>query len=216
MPYPSPPSQSAPALRADAARNRRLILEAAAAVFAERGLEASTAEIARRAGVGEATLFRRFPSKDDLVIAVVQSQMDEVAAVAAECLQEPDPWRGLERFFYEMVARNSHDRGAAEAVKAHCAARPELAWHRRQVIDAMSRLVKRAQDAGVMRTDLTGMDLGMLLHAAASTSGMPFPGLREDLWQRYSGVILDGMRPQGATKLRPGAPPRRAFEQPEG
>ncbi len=215
MPYPFPPSQSAPALRADAARNRRLVLEAAA-VFAERGLEASTAEIARRAGVGEATLFRRFPSKEDLVIAVVQSHMDEVVAVATECLQEPDPWHGVERFFYEMVARNSHDRGAAEAVKDHCAARPELAWHRRQVIDAMSRLVKRAQEAGMMRTDLTGQDLGTLLHAAASTGGMPFPGLREDLWKRYAGVILDGMRPQGATKLRPGAPPRRAFEQPAG
>ncbi len=215
MPYPFPPSHSSPALRADAARNRRLILEAAAAVFAERGLEASTAEIARRAGVGEATLFRRFPSKDDLIVAIVQNQMDEVVAVAAECLQEPDPWRGLERFFHEMVERNSHDRGASDAVKDHCATSPELAWHRRQAIEAMSRLVKRAQDAGVVRADLTGQDLGTLLHAAASTSGMPFPGLREDLWKRYAGVILDGMRPEGATKLRPGAPARRAFEEPD-
>ena len=63
-------------LRADAQRNRERIIAAAIEVFAERGLEASTAEIAQRAGVGEATLFRRFPSKDDLIQAIVETQMD--------------------------------------------------------------------------------------------------------------------------------------------
>jgi AcrR family transcriptional regulator len=204
-----------PALRADAARNRRRILDAAAEVFAERGLDASTAEIARRAGVGEATLFRRFPTKDDLVCAILQRQMEEVAALARECLEEPDPWQGIVRFASEMVERRVSDRGASDAVKAHCAASPHLDDVRRQVTDAMSRLVHRAQDAGAVRGDLTGPDLGLLLNAAAgATSGLPFPGLREDLWKRYLGVILDGMRPGCATKLRPPAPPRRLFEQP--
>jgi AcrR family transcriptional regulator len=214
MPFPFPPSQSAPALRADAARNRRLILEAAAAVFAERGLEASTAEIARRAGVGEATLYRRFPTKDDLIVAIVQSHMDEFIEVATECLEEPDPWRGIERLLYEMVERHVSDRGASDAIKDHCMAKPELAWHRRRVMELGQKILRRAQDAGVVRDDLAAQDLGMLVNAATSIGGLPFPGLREDLWKRYLGVILDGIRPEGATKLRPGPPARRLFEDP--
>lgn len=206
----------APALRADAARNRRRILDAAAEVFAERGLDASTAEIARRAGVGEATLYRRFPTKDDLTIAIVQEQMDEVIAIAAECLEDSDPWRGLERFMTVVVERQVSNRGTLDAVKAHCAARPELDPHRTQAMEMTNRLVRRAQEAGVVRGDITGQDLGLLTTAAASTSGLPFPGLREDLWKRYLGVILDGMRPEGATRLRPPSPPRRVFERPSG
>ena len=72
--------ESSPALRADAARNRERIVAAAIEVFAERGLEASTAEIAARAGVGEATLFRRFPTKDDLITAIVAMMLEEAAA----------------------------------------------------------------------------------------------------------------------------------------
>jgi len=206
-----PPLPSPLKIRADAARNRARILEAAAEVFAERGLEASTAEVARRAGVGEATLYRRFPSRDDLVLAIVQTQMDEVAAAAEECLRDPDPWRGLERFMHEMIARRVSDVGALDAVKAHCMASPELGAHRRRVLDATSALVRRGQEAGVVREDLTGTDLSFLLTAAASVGGLPFPGLREDVWKRYLGVILDGMRPEGATKLRPAAPSRRVF-----
>src|SRR3954471_12325462 len=99
-------------LRADAQRNRERIIAAAVEVFAERGLEASTADIARRAGVGEATLFRRFPSKDDLIIAILAEHMDEVIATAEGCVAEPDPWRAIERLFEAMVEQQVHDRGA--------------------------------------------------------------------------------------------------------
>jgi AcrR family transcriptional regulator len=119
--------ESSPALRADAARNRLRILAAAAAVFSERGLDASTAEIARRAGVGEATLFRRFPSKHDLIVAIFAEHMDDVIATAEKCLEEPDPWRAIERFFEEMVEQQAHDRGALDAVKDECMPRTR-AW----------------------------------------------------------------------------------------
>src|SRR5919198_3903658 len=109
--------ETSPALRADAARNRLRILAAAADVFAERGLDASTAEIARRAGVGEATLFRRFPSKHDLVVAILAERIDDVIATAEECLEEPEPWRAVERFFEAMVEQQVDDQGAFDAVK---------------------------------------------------------------------------------------------------
>jgi AcrR family transcriptional regulator len=204
--------ETSPALRADAARNRRLILAAAGDVFAERGLEASTAEIARRAGVGEATLFRRFPTKTDLVIAIVGEQMDGMIALARECLDEPDPWTAIERFLHAIVEQQASDRGAYDALKEECMASPALAARRRRIMELLTRLLKRAQDAGVVREDITAPDLGMLAHAAGAVAGVAFPGLRDDLWRRYLGVILDGMRPDGATKLRPGPPPRKLFE----
>jgi AcrR family transcriptional regulator len=190
------------------------ILAAASAVFAERGLEASTAEIARRAGVGEATLFRRFPSKDDLIVAILAEHMDGVIAAAEECLEEPDPWRAVERFFEAMVEQQVHDQGALDAIKDECMTSPALAGRRKRIMDLMSRLLRRAQEAGVVRDDITAPDLGMLTAAASSVGGIAFPGLRPDLWRRYLGVILDGLRPEGATKLRPPPPPRRVFERP--
>jgi len=220
MPYPFPRSLSsiaateerAPALRADAARNRARIIAAAMEVFAERGLEASTAEIAQRAGVGEATLFRRFPTKDDLITAIVATQMDEAIEIAAECLEEDDPWRGLERFLYEMTARSTRDQGVSDAAKDHCMASAGLAPRRARTLELCGQLLRRGQRAGVVREDIAGQDLIFLAAAAGSLGGIPFPGLRQDLWKRYLGVILDGLRPEGATRLRPAAPSRRLIE----
>jgi AcrR family transcriptional regulator len=208
--------ESATALRADAARNRERIVAAATEVFAERGLEASTADIAARAGVGEATLFRRFPTKDDLITAIIAVQFEEAADLATSCLEEEDPWRGLERFLYEMAARASVDHGVSDAAKERCMASPALAAERRRIIDLTSQLVRRAQKVGVLRADIAGQDLMFLMSAIASLGESPFPGLRADLWKRYLGIVLDGLRPKGASKLRPGAPPRKLIESPEG
>jgi AcrR family transcriptional regulator len=208
--------ESPTVLRADAARNRERIVAAAIEVFSERGYEASTAEIAARAGVGEATLFRRFPSKDDLITAIVQMMLEEAAAVATSCLEEEDPWRGVERFLYEMAERASQDHGISDANKEQCMASPTLAGERRRVLDLTAKLVKRAQGAGVLRDDVAGQDLMFLMGAVASVSEVPFPGLRTDLWKRYLGIVLDGLRPACASKLRPGPPARRLIEHPEG
>ena len=202
-------------LRADAQRNRERIIAAAIEVFGERGLEASTAEIAHRAGVGEATLFRRFPSKDDLIQAIVETQMDSVLEIAADCLADPDPGAGFERFLYEMVERSVGDRAVTDAAKDQCMMNTALEPRRRAIVVAMTALVKRAQEAGAVRADLSGTDVGMLINAASATADIPFPGLRDDLWKRYLRIILDGLRPEGASKLRPGAPSRRVFEDPE-
>jgi AcrR family transcriptional regulator len=207
--------ESATALRADAARNRERIVAAATEVFAERGLEASTAEIAARAGVGEATLFRRFPTKDDLVTAIIGVQFQESAELAESCLEDDDPWHGVERFLYEMAERAAVDHGIAGATKEKCMAAPTLAAERRRIIDLTSQLVRRAQKADALRDDIAGQDLMFLMAAVASLAELPFPGLRADLWKRYLGIFLDGLRPAAATKLRPGAPSRKLIETPE-
>lgn len=203
------------ALRADAARNRALIVAAAAEVFAERGLEASTAEIADRAGVGEATVYRRFPTKDDLIAAIIATQMEETLEVASECLREPDPWRGIERFLFEIGERANADQGLSDSAKEGCVASAELTPLRKRLLDICGELVRRGQRAGVVRKDVTGQDLIFLIAASGSLGKLPFPDLREDLWKRYLGLLLDGLRPEGATKLRPGPPARRLIESPD-
>jgi AcrR family transcriptional regulator len=202
MPSQSPPS----ALRADAARNRELIIAAAATVFAERGLDASTAEIAEHAGVGEATLFRRFPCKDDLIDAIVEARMEEVAALADAAASDPDPGAAVERFMRDVVKAFSRDRGFFEAAGDRCFTDPRLGAIRERSLDAMGRLLRRAQDAGAVRSDLSASDLTFLIGSAAHAMSVPLPGLHEELWKRYLRIILDGMRPEGASKLRPGAP----------
>lgn len=202
------------ALRADAARNRALIVAAAEEVFAERGLEASTAEVAERAGVGEATVYRRFPTKDDLIAAIVASHMEEMLELAEECLREPDPWRGIERFLLEMGERGHADQAISDGAKERCVASAELAPLRKRLLDRCAELVRRGQRAGMVREDVVGQDLVFLLNAVNSLGQLPFPGLRADLWKRYLGLLLDGLRPDGATKLRPAAPARRLLESP--
>jgi AcrR family transcriptional regulator len=201
------------ALRADAARNRARIVEAAAEVFAERGLDASTAEVAQRAGVGEATLFRRFPHKDDLIEAILETRMAEANELLAEFAADPDPARGLERFFVEMLEQKMQgDRGYMEAMHDRCMTNPRFLGLRTRWLDLVGVLLRRAKEAGVVREDIQPLDLGFLMMAAAATMQTPVPGVRPDLWKRYVGVILDGLRPEGATRLRPGAPARRLIE----
>src|SRR5215207_7851211 len=103
-------------LRADAERNRERILQAAREVFAEHGLEASTNEIARRAGVGVATLFRRFPTRDDLIAAVFAEKMDAYAAAIGHALEDPDPWHGFCTYIEAICHMQADDRGFADAL----------------------------------------------------------------------------------------------------
>jgi AcrR family transcriptional regulator len=204
---PEMPSQSPPnALRADAARNRERIIAAAAAVFAERGLEAATAEIAQRAGVGEATLFRRFPTKDDLIDAIIETRMGEVVALADAAADDPDPGAALERFMQDLVKQFSRDKGFFEAAGERCMHDPRFLSLRRRALEAVGRLLRRAQDAGAVRRDLSPSDISFLAGSAMYAMEVSKPGVREDLWKRYLRVILDGMRPEGASKLSPGAP----------
>jgi AcrR family transcriptional regulator len=182
-------------------------------VFAERGLDASTAEVAQRAGVGEATLFRRFPHKQDLVEAILEAKMSESLDMIAECAADPDPARGLHRFFVDLLEKKmQHDHAYLEAMHDSCMTNPRFQPLRTRWLELIGTLVRRAKEAGVMRNDVQPQDLGFLLTAVAATMHAPVQGVRADLWKRYAGIVLDGLRPEGASPLRPGAPPRRLIE----
>ena len=199
------PAETDPKLRADARRNRELLLAAAAEAFAEHGLDVGVAEIARRAGVGTATLFRRFPTKDDLILAVVHQRIEEVVNLFESGLQDPDPWCGLVGPMTTVTRMQSVDRGFFEAVGEHLHNDPAFGPLRHRVQSAAARLVARAQEAGVVRGDLAAEDVLLLLKAAAQAAdlaGNAVPGLHE----RYLGIIFDGLRPEAATPLPCAAP----------
>ncbi|AWB92271.1 TetR/AcrR family transcriptional regulator [Aeromicrobium chenweiae] len=190
-------------LRADAARNRELLLAAAEDEFAERGLAASISDIARRAGVAKGTVFRHFATKEELVAAIVCEQLDALAEVARSQLSAPDPEVGLVEFLTVTAARqHERDLSFLQAVTQTDSAVTAL---RDELHALVEQLVGRARDAGVLRSDVTGTDVWVLMCAPIHAVGYvsdPAP----DLWRRYLALIFDGLRPDGAHPL-PAAPP---------
>jgi AcrR family transcriptional regulator len=193
-------------LRADAERNRKRLLDAAAEVFAEQGLEASTAEIARRAGVGHGTVFRRFPTKDDLVAAIVVDRLGEITAGARALLADTPPEGGVLAFMSELVRMHVRDRGLVEAVNGTRAlADPGIHEAHGALLDVLEELVKADRDGGLIREDLGAFDVMALSKAVASACE---PGIAPAGWKRYLAVVAAGIRPS-AEKL-PGRAPTRA------
>lgn len=190
-------------LRSDARRNREKILAAASELFALEGPDLCVDAIARRAGVGHATVFRRFPTKDDLVIAMFEDRLTEFAEIAEAAADGEDPWKALVEVMAAIADRQARDRGLMEAVGSQVFGSPRLREHRTRLVDAVDRLVARARGAGVLRDDLTALDVLLLVSAVGKSAGC---GFDTDLWRRYLGVIVDGMRPDAATPLEPPAP----------
>lgn len=178
-------------LRADAVRNHARILDAAREVFAERGSEAHAEEVAHRAGVGVGTLYRHFPDKEALARAVLEHKIEEVNAfIVTNCLPDADPWAGLERVFRHAGAGQAQNRGWADAVTAALGDDPAMSLHRDRLTPPVMELVRRGQEAGVVRADLRDEDLFGLFCGlgAVARSG-------ED-WERYLEVMLAGLRAQ--------------------
>src|SRR2546426_6922377 len=108
------PGMTTMSLRADAARNRAVLVAAAREVMAERGLEAPLDEIARRAGMGNAPLYRRFPRRIDLIAAVFADRMAEHARAVAAALEADDPWEGFRGYVKAAAELQLHDHGIAD------------------------------------------------------------------------------------------------------
>ena len=199
-------------LRADAERNRLHILEAAAAAFADGGLDVPVAEIARRAGVGPGTLFRRFPTKDDLVIAIVEQRIADICALVDAALENPDPWAGFVECMEAAVTMQVRDRGVLEAVGERFFGDPRMRALKAKVNPKVAALLARAQAAGVVRDDIEHQDIPVLIQAAAR-AGCVMPTCDPELSRRYLAIMLDGLRPAAATPLPVGAPDIEALER---
>ncbi|WP_327001685.1 TetR/AcrR family transcriptional regulator [Dactylosporangium sp. NBC_01737] len=191
-------------LRADAVRNRAALLAAAADEFAERGLDASVADIARRAGVGKGTVFRHFATKDDLIAAIVLDRVGELTTAGERLLAAADPGAAL----LEFLTVAAHQRQQRDLSFLHVAGDVNAAVTRarEQMYRTVHDLVDRARTHGALRTDVTGTDV-ILLMCAPNYVASYAPGASPDLWRRYLGILFDGLRPQGAHPLPEPPPP---------
>jgi AcrR family transcriptional regulator len=177
-------------LRADARRNLDRILEAAADAFAELGPDVTIDEIARRAGVGHGTVFRRFPTKDGLRAAVLRLRLEEILARLEELVEEPDAGDAFEEFVW-LAAKSCHrDRYLFEGVEK-CVFE-DVSALKEELHGVGDELIRRARRAGAIRRGVDSRDIGALVGAAIQAAQH---AEREDDWRRYVQVVLDGLRP---------------------
>jgi AcrR family transcriptional regulator len=169
-------------LRADARRNYERVLDAATEVFAASGPDASVDEIAKRAGVGHATVFRRFRTKDELMYAVIERQVEEMCAVAGQALASSDPGAAFFDFVRRVAELNMSTPGLHRCV-VRCGEKPGAA----ELEKLAARVVSRAQRAGAVRTDVKPSDVQLLVRSALTLAPA-------GEWRRYLEVVLDGLR----------------------
>ena len=178
-------------LRADAERNRAALLHAAREIFGEQGLDASLDEIARRAGVGNATLYRRFPSRRDLIAEVFAGQMNEWVELADRSLADLDPWNGFVTYVTHVCEMQATDRGLSDLlVNTSFDDDERLARLRATAQRGAVEVIDRAQRAGALRADLTRLDLRMLMMANA---GVAVRSADPAAWRRLLTLFLEGV-----------------------
>src|SRR6201995_5017043 len=146
-------------LRADAARNREAIIATAREVYGQRGLEAPLDDIARSAGVGNATLYRHFPSRCALVAAAFADTLRRVIEHAERALESDDAWSGFADHVTFLCRLQATDRGLADLLTTQVTAAPELEALRGEAYRALVRLADRARDAGSLRADFASQDI---------------------------------------------------------
>ncbi len=189
--------------RADAERNRRALIGAAIEVFGERGLDATVAEIAQRAGVGQGTAFRHFPTKEHLIAAIVRDMVDRITVTATALLEEPDPVNALRELLHAGSALMVSNHGFKDATANSPVLEDPLVHEgHERLLEVIGRLLSRAQATGEIRADLTAEDVPLLLCAISATE---IPGHAGDgdpaLWERYFEIVFAGLRaaPAAAT-----------------
>ena len=178
-------------LRRDARRNRERLVASARELFATSGLDVSVEDITHHAGLGIGTLYRHFPTKEDLVDAVLE-----------------DAWDGLTGFLERALALHAANRGLKDVLATAEQGRERADAMRTRIRPLLRRLIERAHEQGDLRPDFTAEDLPLVFwtaHRVIETTASIAP----DLWRRYLGLLLDGLRTEAATPL-PAPPLTRA------
>jgi AcrR family transcriptional regulator len=181
-------------LRKDAERNRQRILAAARQVFAERGLGVSLDDIAHHAGVGVGTVYRRFPDKEQLIDALFEDRLGEILGAASDSLEMADPWRALAQFLERSLELQVEDRGLKELLLSTSEAHARIERGRQQIQPVVAAVLERAQQAGVVRSDIAVADLILLQHAIGEVADYTRDAA-PDVWRRTLVIALDGLRP---------------------
>ncbi|WP_301111945.1 TetR/AcrR family transcriptional regulator [Microbacterium sp.] len=180
-------------LRSDAKENRDRVLAAARELFATDGLDVTMREIARHAGVGPATLYRRFPTKADLVRAAFVNELDACRSIVVDAVADTDPWRGFQGIIERVLVLNARNQGFTDAFLS---AYPDAVDFRAQREDAVRGIVavaRRAIEAGALRADFVLDDFLIVLLAARGLSSTT-EAERTRAARRYAALVIDGLR----------------------
>jgi AcrR family transcriptional regulator len=185
-------------LRRDAERNRQLIIAAARALFAERGLAASLEDVARGAGVGVGTLYRHFPNREALIDALFADALDTIGRIVDDAVAMPRAWDGLRHFMVSLLELQARDKGLRDVLlpqRPHDRAEDLL---RERIKPPLEALVRRAKDEGDLRADMVAADVSVLEVAAVGAAEF-VAAAGPEAWRRYMTIVFDGMRarPEG-------------------
>ena len=189
----TPPKIDRSPLRRDAARNREQILTAARRLIAERGLGVGYDEIARTAGVGVGTVYRRFPTRESLLSELYDDRVDAVVALAEAALAVEDPWLGLCQFMERDCELQTTDRGLREFQLGRA---DGIALRRQagvRITPLITALVERARAAGQLRPGIGNGDIALIFSMVGALMDASVD-VAPDLWRRYLAIVLDGIR----------------------
>lgn len=190
-------------LRADARRNRDAVLEAAKGLCAQQGLDAQMPDIAKAAKVGVGTVYRHFPTKEDLIRALADERFRRLAERAEAALEEEDAWEAFEGFIRFAAEIQVEDRGLCEVMGS----RPEVmqaAAEAAGLNELSDQLVKRAKRSGELRSDVTWEDVPMIACALGRITQAEV-GPAAGRWPRLLRIILDGLRAPAPGRLPRGS-----------
>ncbi|MEV0089352.1 helix-turn-helix domain-containing protein [Saccharopolyspora sp. NPDC050642] len=188
-------------LRSDARDNRERILDAARAVFAAEGLNVPMREIARRAGVGPATLYRHFPTKEMLATEAFADQMRACYAIVDEGLADPDPWHGFCLLIEKLFELHARDRGFTTAFMSTFPNAMDFATDREQALRSIAELARRAKDTGRLRPDVVLDDLILVLMANSGIQATS-PTARVAASQRFAALAIQAFQASSPTPDR--------------
>ncbi|MFJ4185456.1 TetR/AcrR family transcriptional regulator [Kitasatospora sp. NPDC089509] len=180
-------------LRIDARENRDRVLAAARELFAESGLEVTMRQIARRADVGPATLYRRFPTKRDLVLKAFENELAECGSIVHDGAADPDPWRGFCDVIERILLLNARNQGFTDAFMSAHPDVVDFEAHRQELGRVVSTVIDRAQAAGRLRPDFGFDDFAVLLLAGRGLTAAP-AATRDAAVRRFTAFMIDGLR----------------------
>lgn len=193
-------------LRADAERNRERIVTAAVRLFAQRGLSVPLEDVARAAGVGVATLYRRFPTRTDLAIEVFERNLEPAVTVVDEALADPAAWEGFCDMVFGLCALQASDPGLRALLTTAFPATSQIELQASATVEKMAAVIARAQQAGVVRPDLTVGDVVVTLLGNAGVVEATHehaPGAS----RRFAALMVDAFGTGDRTALPPATPP---------
>ncbi|MFJ5992215.1 TetR/AcrR family transcriptional regulator [Lentzea sp. NPDC092896] len=176
-------------LRADAARNREKLLAAATQLFSERGLDVPMEHIARKAEVSIGTLYKHFPSREDLVSAIFPERLAALDVIVEKALADPDPWHAFTVYLDDLYALQAEDRGLNDILATNLTNAPEVVSACHRGAGHAEILIARAIAPGGLRADFTITDMATLTRAMAQVI-RDSPGE----WRRFLSIYVDGLR----------------------